>query len=224
MLAGLIVVGVRFYRGRLMTLERTIKELSHVIEGYSAQTVQVVSVRGDCRAGKTLGDEDMVIVSVPKEIVPEDAVKLQSAAKAKTLRIAVRSGTVLTEGMLTDSVPARDIREVEYSGICIDDNLEEGSTVDVRICYPDGRDYVVVSKNTILRLDDERKKVRFNCSEEEILLLDSAFVDALLNDGSRVYLTRYVEENLQSAAIVNYVPNDEIRELIKSNPNIVRKN
>jgi hypothetical protein len=57
-------------------------------------------------------------------------------------------------------------------------------------------------------------------TEEEILSLDSAAVDANINDGV-IYVTRYVEPDVQDASIVDYQPNADVLERMASDPNIV---
>lgn len=218
--AGLVTAGIMLSRARFGALKDKIKELNSVISAYAEQTRDVVCVNCNISAGTELRAEDLITVAVSAASVPKDVIALPEEASGAVLRIDVSEGTMLTAGMLAKEVPDSDIREVEYRDIVIGDNISEGDVVDVRLCSRGGCDYVVVAKTRIRKIDEQRKTVRFNCSEKEILLLDSAIVDTLANEGSRLYLAKYIEQNLQSAAVVNYVPSEEVAEMISFNPNI----
>ena len=98
---------------------------------------------------------------------------------------------------------------------------EEYDFVDVRIMFPTGEDLTVLSKKSVHNL------IRDNCvfnsylTEDEILRMASATVDAYTVTGSYIYTTRYVEPNLQEESVPNYVVRPEVIDLINSDPNIL---
>ena len=57
-------------------------------------------------------------------------------------------------------------------------------------------------------------------TEDELLCLDSAVVDASIN-GGKLYVTHYVEPTLQTESVTNYQPNIDVLNLIAQDPNIV---
>lgn len=59
-------------------------------------------------------------------------------------------------------------------------------------------------------------------TEEEILSLSSAIVDAYLHKAS-IYALTYVEPQFQTPAIATYPANSEVLKLLESDPNIVRR-
>lgn len=98
-------------------------------------------------------------------------------------------------------------------------DLRKGDVIDVRIQFPTGQDYILLSKKNIDRL--QNPAFWTTLSEQEILLLSSALVDAYLHEAT-IYALTYVEPQLQEKAILTYPPNAEVTKLIASNPNIVK--
>lgn len=78
--------------------------------------------------------------------------------------------------------------EKECSFIWLSSNLKENDQVDIRILFPNGEDYVVVAKKTLKSPQIAVNNVFLWLSEDEILKLDSAVVDANLN-GAKLYTT-----------------------------------
>ena len=94
-------------------------------------------------------------------------------------------------------------------------DIETGDTVDVRLRMPDGTNYIVVSKKKVTVLDEggipSVNTISLELSEGEILMMSNAIVESYMMDGSRLYLTRYVEPGMQAGAITTYVPNGDVQ-------------
>ena len=60
-------------------------------------------------------------------------------------------------------------------------------------------------------------------NEDEIMRMASAIVDAFTTTGTRIYTTKYIESNIQEAAIPNYPVKPEVLDLINSDPNILEQ-
>ncbi len=119
-----------------------------------------------------------------------------------------------------------DVRIHGFPYIKLTNRLSVGDYVDVRISFADGGDFVLLSKKKIMGIEplgeEGTNSIWFAVSEEEILRLSSAVVDAYLNEGCSIYAIEYVSEK-QKEAIVNYVVSDFIKQLMEENPNIVEK-
>lgn len=119
-----------------------------------------------------------------------------------------------------------DVRIHGFPYIKLTNRLSVGDYVDVRISFADGGDFVLLSKKKIMGIEplgeEGTNSIWFVVSEEEILRLSSAVVDAYLNEGCSIYAIKYVSET-QKEAIVNYVVSDLIKQLMEENPNIVEK-
>lgn len=111
-------------------------------------------------------------------------------------------------------------RAVEIKAISLQSYLKNGDAVDVRIQYPNGEEYVVVSKRCCHDLIKEEGSVTLYLTEEEILRLSSSMVDCVQMNG-RLYTVRYLREVEGIASIATYIPSAQVQQLIKSNPNIV---
>lgn len=129
------------------------------------------------------------------------------------------ANTVLTKSMLySEENITNDIREGEYSFIEIPTNVKEGSYVDVRIQFPTGDDFVVLSKKKVKSLLGLTMQV--NVAEGEILTLSSAVVDAYI-EGAKIYAVPYVDEHMQLASTMTYPLKENVRELLQSSPNVL---
>ena len=122
--------------------------------------------------------------------------------------------------MVNQESMTNDQRIVEYQSITISSTIEENDVVDIRICYPDGEDYLILSKKTVHDLKDMT-----SCSlwlnEEELLLMSSALVDLYLFQGGKIYTTKYIEPTIQDGLLSNYIPSKEVADVISKDPNII---
>ena len=119
-----------------------------------------------------------------------------------------------------------DVRIHGFPYIKLTNRLNVGDYVDVRISFVDGGDFILLSKKKIMGIEplgeEGTNSIWFTVSEEEILRLSSAVVDAYLNEGCSIYAIEYISET-QKEATVNYVVSDLIKQLMEENPNIVEK-
>jgi hypothetical protein len=138
-----------------------------------------------------------------------------------TALIDIPAGTQIVRAMLTEDSISDELRETQYQVINVNSNIACNDTVDIRICYPNGESYVVLSKKIIRGYSAETATCFFWNDEEEILRMSAAIVDAGLYQGSKLITTKYIEPRIQNASEVNYVPSLQVLSLIESNPNIV---
>ena len=117
----------------------------------------------------------------------------------------------------------QDTREYEMRVVHLMGDQQEYDTVDIRIMFPTGEDFIVLAKKQIRDLNLESATFMANLNEEEILRMASATIDAFTVTGTRIYATRYIEGNLQEASIPNYLVRQETIDLINSDPNILTK-
>lgn len=173
------------------------------------------------QAGDNIGLEDvrceMVYTSMPEELFANlDGTEW-------TARIDIPEGMQICTAMVTDEKPENNVREEEFGMIYLSDNLAENDMVDVRILYPNGENYIVLSKKRIEELHPENAVCYLWLDEQEILRMSSAILDAYEIPGSCLYTTKYVEETLQEASSITYIPRKETMELIKKSPNILNE-
>lgn len=182
----------------------------------------------DKRAGEVINDGDLVSAEISTVYMPEDAVRDLKDAVGKVIRCDVREKTCVTYSLIyeEENYPD-DLRQMEYTVINLPEKLEPNQYIDIRIMFPNGLDYIVLTKKRVLDLktsDDGRPvTVWLQAQEEEILRMDSAVVDASLVEGAFIYAVPYVAPDVQKEAQKTYPVNSEVQSLIANNPNIVEK-
>lgn len=153
-----------------------------------------------------------------------------TAAQAEGTRLIgnAEEGMRLLEGSVYEGEPITDdMRLHKYTFIKLTERMKKGDYIDIRIFFPNGADFVLLSKKQIQDItwsEDGAGEdaVWLYVSEEEILRLSSAVVEAFLNDGCSIYAVMYIEKN-QKAAVMNYKVNDVVAQLIEDDPNIVKR-
>lgn len=129
--------------------------------------------------------------------------------------------------MFLDDLPVQDnLRLYEVSFVELPYHLSIGEVVDVRIAFPTGQEYVVLSKKEVRGFERRVQNIHeglinLALDEEEALRMSSALVDMYIAEGARVYMVKYVEPSHQVSAIVNYPVNESVYKLLFDNPNIV---
>ena len=180
-----IAVGGLFFvrKNRLIEsrYENTITELQSRI---SAVDRVIYCAAADLKAGTVLNEGCLVETAVMSDRTDY----ISSADFGKMLLVDVGEGMEITRAMIAEVVRDTGVRELEYDWIEITSNIEPMDYVDVRILYPDGTDYIVLSKKQVRNLSDTKLICDLWNTEEELLLLDSACVDAYLYAGSRIYI------------------------------------
>ncbi|WP_422661018.1 SAF domain-containing protein [Paenibacillus sp. EC2-1] len=175
----------------------------------------------DIPAGQFINSGDLREIRLPLDASPENLPVNKEEVTGKGTKIELRKGTPITLGMLfSEEATPKDLRNREMKSIYLPSNLKQQDVVDIRIQFPTGQDYIVLSKKRIDKLSSPAFWTTL--SEQEILLFSSAIVDAYIHKAS-LYALTYVEPGMQDKAVPNYPPNQEVIKLIKSDPNIVKK-
>lgn len=135
--------------------------------------------------------------------------------------IDIKKGTWVIKEMVIKDYIADNLREVEYSTFFIGNNISQNDYFDLHIQYPNGEDYVVLSKTLARKIDTANQCLYLWITPDELLNVSGAIVDCYLNQGSRLYSVKYIEPTIQEASILTYTPNEDIIQLMKRDPNIV---
>lgn len=143
-------------------------------------------------------------------------------------RVNMNRNTVITPQLVVQSneIVTDDTREEEYNMIVLPMDLMTNDYVDIRLMTPQGQNFIVISKAqvTVPQNNDGTyiaDTIKINLREDEILTMSSAIVEAYGVEGSKLYITKYVDPAMQVAAIPTYTPNAAVTLQIQSNPNIV---
>ena len=147
-----------------------------------------------------------------------DGIYMTSEQVGQAARIDIAAGSPVYKNSVAEEEITADTRKYEISVVNLTSRQADKDIVDVRILFPDGTDYTVLSKKTIRDLSGSMFNMFLN--EDEILRLDSATVDAATL-GGRLYTTEYVEPTLQDEAVPFYPVKQTTLDLINSDPNIL---
>lgn len=234
-LAGAAIVGIIFAGYVIYNIRDTNKQQLNLRLEYE-QKVQVMKdeqdkqeqsmvsgyvTSNDIAAGQMIQQKDLVAVKLPPMASPENLIANNEDIVGSSSKIELRKGTPLTKAMFFEgAVTSPDLRNREINVINLPTNLKIDEVVDVRIQFPTGQDYIVLSKKKIDNLLSPTLWIRLN--EQEILTFSSAMVDAYLHKAT-LYALTYVEPQMQDEAIPTYPINKEVQKLIAKDPNIVNK-
>jgi len=148
---------------------------------------------------------------------------LDETDMGKINTITLPAGNIVFKSMVSESKLENDIREVEFNMFLIQSNQEKGDFVDVRITFPNGESYIVLSKKQLKGLNLKENTIWLWLDESEILNISSAIIDAYINSGSKLHVTTYILPEMQEAAIPFYPANTDVLDLMKRDPNILKK-
>lgn len=144
-------------------------------------------------------------------------------------KVTMKKNTLITTELLSksDNMIQNDIRKQEYNMLVLPMDLVTGDYIDIRLMLPSGQDYIVVSKKEVEIPNvggvDSEDTIWINLSEDEILHMSCAIIDAFQIKGSKIYVNKYTEAGMQEAAIPNYPANESTLKELNSDPNILEK-
>ncbi len=144
-------------------------------------------------------------------------------------KVSMKKNTLITTDLLGkgDSTMQKDVRKQEYNMLVLPMDLATGDYIDVRLMLPSGQDYIVVAKKEVeipvVGSKDSSDTIWMNLSEDEILHMSCAIIEAYKISGAKLYVTKYTEAGIQEAAIPTYPINEATSKLLKSDPNILEK-
>lgn len=197
----------------------------------SASKVKVYALSKDVKSGEKLEYSDFYEVSVDSKTVASDAVyslyDLFGDEDELIAKIEMTANTLVTSKMVTtkENKLTDDVRKQEYNMISLQTGIENGEYIDIRMMMPSGQDFIVISKKQVeIPVIDgvySGDTIRLELTEDETLRMSSAIVEAWKISGAKLYATEYVEAGIQEAATPTYLPNSEVWESIRTNPNIV---
>lgn len=138
-------------------------------------------------------------------------------------KVNINKNTILTRDLITssDNKITDDVRYVEYNMLVLPTTLAEGDYIDIRLTLPNGQDLIVISKKEVKSLLGNT--IGLELSEGDILMMDSAIVEAYIMTASKLYAIQYVEPGNQTAAVKTYSPTEAVEKLIAANSNITNE-
>lgn len=206
-------------------------------EEQAAAQTYVYRLNTSVKSGEEITSSKVTSVLVSSEAVPSKAfaskTKITKDGKETWVdkgftysgyksKIDLDQGTILSEDMLYEGTELQASERIqEYNMLQLPVQLDVGEYVDIRLQMSNGQDYIVVSHKEVKDLYGDT--IWLQLAEEEILLMSNAMVESYIAPASNIYVTKYVEPGMQTAAQITYVPSQEVAYLIQQNPNIVKE-
>lgn len=190
-------------------------------EQKEASQTKVYRLTTPVKSGEEVDYSKIAEIVVNSEAVPGDAFSSQTGfPDGYKAKIDLQAGTIISENMLYEGDKIQDsLRRQEYNIIQLPEQLSAGDYIDIRYMLPTGEDYIVVAKKEIL--DTSVDTIWVELTEDEIMLMSNAIVEAYSVPSSKLYATIYVEPGTQIAAKPTYVPAANVMAAIQDDPNIV---
>ena len=220
LILGIVIGGLVFL---MMNMQEKQKELE-------AATVYVLTKK--MNSGDEIKAEDLKPQKVSKAVAPSNVITPNSfqdvdedgTVKTKKVicKLDMEAGTTVTNKMVyvDGEETSKDVRKQEYNTIILPMDLATGEYIDVRLMLPTGQDFIVVSKKKVeiptVGGSDSKDTIFLEMSEDEILTMSNAIVEAYMINGSKLYATKYVDAGSQEASKPTYPVNGEVAKLIES--------
>lgn len=206
-----------------------------------ASQKNVVIIKQDIKSGEEITSDMLLTVKANSEVASTGAMTMADFSTLSTAtddagntanlrvlaKIDISAKTVITEDMLSteETAVSNDLRQQEYNMIVLPSTLADGDTIDIRLRLPNGADYIVLSKKKVKLADlngaVSSTTILINVTEDQILTMSAAIVDAYKISGSKLYATKYTDPGLQAVATATYIPSNDTINLIDKDPNIV---
>jgi hypothetical protein len=173
----------------------------------------------DITAGDTITENNTKKLSVYSS-QPQSSF-ITSKELGQQALVDIPQETQIMRSMLTDTIVTSDLREVEYRVLHINANIIDNDIIDVRIFYPNGENYIVLSKKAIKGIAEGSVMCYLWLDAEELLKMSAAIVDAASYPGTQLITTKYIEPSIQEPSVVTYNPSLAVLELLETDPNIL---
>ena len=188
---GLVAVGVTLWWSL-----STIKSYeAGTNKKYNRLYTQDVSVLNrDVIQGEVITSDMVTTVNIHKRTVPTGALST-SEIVGNVAKFNIPATIPITKSMVTSEIVSADVRSQEINTVLMPSDLVTGDYVDVRIMYPNGTDYIVLAQKQIGTISGST--FWLTLTEDERLILNGAIVDSYLNDGTKLYATKYTDPEAQ---------------------------
>ena len=185
----------------------------------SKESKEVLILVKDIQSGGVVTSDCVKKIKV--QYAPQNAVTMNDLGENIITKTALKANVILSADMLqtVGEEIQKDLRLQEYNMITLPSKLENGNYIDIRITFPTGQDYLVVSKKRVVSCDDDT--VWLEVSEDEIVMLNNAIVESYIVVGSNLYATKYVEPGLQEKATPTYPISEAVQQAMQRNPNLL---
>lgn len=209
--------------------QRQIKEMKKLhedeIESFRFQLYelerQTLVPKEDIPFGTVLSMEQFNKVGMKLQFSQD--VLLDESDMGKTSMMVLPKGIPVLKTAVVDEPPSEDLRKAEFNMFLLQTDQIRGDFVDIRIIFPNAENYIVLGKKQVKDIKPAENIIWLWLNEEEIHLISSAIIDAYIHPGTKLYATTYIQPEIQEAAIPYYPANPYVLDLMRKDPNILKK-
>lgn len=176
----------------------------------------VWSVQRPIASGDLIAEEDLLPIQIEEEKIPLGVFHTKEEAIGKRAWVSIAPKMILHEELCYQEQVGLAENAQEISVAVIPEAILVGDYLDLRIQFPSGHDYCVLSHKKLGGLDREHGKMLLGLSEEERIRLSSAQSDADLFEGTSLYVTIYPRAVEQALTAVSYPVNGSVQKLYES--------
>lgn len=199
--------------------------------GEKGEEVVAYVLNQDVKSGDAITTSMLDQIKVYTTMLPENyidssvlsSMQSQSDGESIIAKVDLYKNTILTSELVntSDTKITNDVRYVEYNMLVLPTTLAVGDYIDIRLTLPNGQDLIVISKKEVKSILGDT--IGLELTEGDILMMESAIVEAYIMTSSKLYAIQYVEPGNQTAAIKTYTPTDAVEKLIAANSNITNE-
>ncbi len=173
----------------------------------------VLTVSRSVELGEVIEEADLVEMEVEENVIPAGVFTLPEEVIGRKAWVALNPRVMLQPEFFyeTNLEFWQNTQEVEVSELPAE--LLPGDYVDVRILFPSGHDYCVLSHKQAGGLDADKKKIVLGLTEEERVRLGSAQIDVQTYERAYLYLTIYPKAVDMPDTIVRYPVSGSVQPL-----------
>ncbi|MFG3613462.1 hypothetical protein [Rummeliibacillus stabekisii] len=208
------------YSDNAIKMKREYQTEISKLNSVANQSQRAYALTSDIKKGEKITPDMVEEVFLPDAAAATNRIQVDDVDTTKFFaKTNLKKHTVISDAVLyQDEAINNDERKAEYSFIELPTKLEKDQYVDIRIQFPSGEDYVVLSKKKITDLFGVTMWTTVD--EGEILTISSAIVDAYVQ-GAKIYAIQYVDEHMQENSQMTYPVKNNVKQLIKESPNVV---
>lgn len=210
------------FQGEIAQLTATLDALGPNVDCYTV-TEEYVNHVNKNTTGQVIEENALQVISVPESLVGETYITDPSQIVGRYFKVNVEPGTPITKDLVMAEKYDDTLRDIDIVCDSWVVGMRVGDYVDLDFTLPFGQNYVVLSHKRVQQIGTKTIKVYLTAEELDTYL--GVLVDHYLNqaNGTRLYLTKYVEPGIQKASNEIYAVSDAVRTMMLSDPNIVSK-
>lgn len=188
-LIGLLAtVGMYFFQEQRMAqmvdgYESQVQTLEETIDIAQEEEVKVIATSRQINPGEPFNESMFMEISVPISLVPSEVLASTEGVLGKTALTMIPSNTIMIEGFLAKVMTLNENTKIrEFDKIDLPMNLNKDDLLDIRIAFPTGEDFVVLSQKKVYEYgyalsENETDHVTLALNEEELIRMTSSYVD-----------------------------------------------